>query len=68
MSNQSQVNLSSKYKVARIGGIKTPFFFRPINEDICLIHSIFESEEYALPIENFQPKLILDCGGNIGCS
>lgn len=68
MSNQSQVNLPSEYKMARIGGIKTPFFFRPINEDICLIRSIFESEEYALPLANFQPKLILDCGGNIGCA
>ena len=25
-------------------------------------------EEYRLPIENFQPKLILDCGANIGIS
>lgn len=30
--------------------------------------SIFGFQEYALPIRDFQPKLILDCGANIGCS
>lgn len=30
--------------------------------------SIFQFREYALPINNFFPKLILDCGGNIGCA
>lgn len=30
--------------------------------------SIFLHEEYRLQIENFRPRLILDCGGNIGCA
>ena len=29
---------------------------------------VFSSQEYQLPLESFQPKLILDCGGNIGCA
>ena len=33
-----------------------------------IINSIFGFQEYQLPIEDFQPKLILDCGGNIGCA
>lgn len=32
------------------------------------MNSIFQFHEYALPIENFQPKFIIDGGGNIGCS
>lgn len=61
-----QLNLPFEYRVARINGIRTPFFFRPIEEDISLLNSIFGFQEYLLPIKNFQPKLILDCGGNIG--
>ncbi len=67
MSNQPQLNLPFEYRVARINGIRTPFVFRPLNEDIYLIQSIFGAEEYALPID-FKPRLILDCGGNIGCA
>ncbi len=33
-----------------------------------IINSIFGFQEYQLPINDFQPKLILDCGGNIGCA
>ena len=47
-------------------GVQTPFAYRKADETI--VHSIFDAEEYKLPIENFQPKLILDCGGNIGCA
>ena len=60
------INLPFEYKTTRIEGV--PFFFRPINEDVTVINSIFGSQEYQLPINNFQPKLILDCGGNIGCA
>lgn len=35
---------------------------------MAIMTSIFNFQEYLLPIENFQPKLILDCGGNIGCA
>ena len=60
------INLPFEYKVTRIEGL--PFFFRPIVEDVAIIESIFGSQEYQLPLNNFQPKLILDCGGNIGCA
>ena len=68
MSNQPHLNLPFEHKVARIDEIRTPFFFRPIDEDVALLNSIFTAGEYALPLKNFHPKLILDCGGNIGCA
>lgn len=63
-----KLNLPFEYRVAQIRDVRTPFFFRPMEDDAKIIQTIFESEEYMLPIENFQPKLILDCGGNIGCA
>ncbi len=68
MSNQPKLNLPTEYQVARISGFPKPIFFRPIEEDIYIIRSIFEQGEYTMPLKNFSPKLILDCGGNIGCA
>ena len=63
------INLPFDFKIVDIPGIPTKFFFRPIFADVVVIRSIFGDEEYQLPpIKNFQPKLILDCGGNIGCA
>ena len=63
------INLPFEYRVLQIDGLKNPFIFRPIYADIFVIRSIFGFEEYELPpIKDFQPKLILDCGGNIGCA
>lgn len=50
--------------VTLLKDIPTPFAYR--KEDDPIVKSIFNAQEYLLPIENFQPKLILDCGGNIG--
>lgn len=67
--NAPRLNIPFEHKVARIGGVPTPFIFRPINADIGIINLIFGAQEYQLPtIKDFQPKLILDCGGNIGCA
>ena len=44
--------------------LKTPMVFRAI--DKWQIRSIFKELEYDLPFGDFYPKLILDCGGNIG--
>ena len=63
-----KLNLPFEYEVSRIDGVPTPIICRPIKEDITVIRSILLGQEYLLPIENFQPKLILDCGGNIGCA
>lgn len=52
--------------VTYIEGISTPFIYR--NSDVSIIESIFNKDEYRLPLDGFQPKLILDCGGNIGCA
>ena len=49
-------------------GKPTPFAFRPGTSDVNVMESIFKGQEYALPIQGFQPKLILDCGGNIGAA
>ena len=57
-----------EYEVANIDVVPTPVVFRPIEEDVSIMKSIFLHEEYRLQIENFQPRLILDCGGNIGCA
>ena len=52
-----------------VPNIPTPLATRPkVKSDKGLIGVIINREEYRLPIENFQPKLILDCGANIGLS
>lgn len=56
------------FNLINIQGLPTPFAYRPNTSDEPVIKSIFQFQEYALPIQNFQPKLILDCGGNIGCA
>ncbi len=56
---------SSKIKFVNLENIKgeaVPLAFRPGTTDEPIINSIFKSQEYFLQIENFQPKLILDCG------
>ena len=62
----TQFNVSFGFNVINIQGLPTPFAYRP--DDSSIIVSIFEKQEYLLPIKDFQPKLILDCGGNIGCA
>lgn len=52
--------------VASFKGIATPIAYRPDDEPI--VESIFNGNEYELLVANFNPKLILDCGGNIGCA
>ncbi len=61
-----EVNENTPLKVIDMNGI--PFSFRDILFDLDTMRQIFVNEEYRLPIKNFQPKLILDCGSNIGCS
>lgn len=57
------------FNIVSIPGVPTPIAFRPnFREDQIVIQSILIGGEYRFPIENFQPKLILDCGGNIGCA
>ena len=48
------------------GGINVPFAYR--KADLPIFKAVFEAEEHSIPVENFKPKLILDCGGNIGCT
>lgn len=67
-TKSTQFNASFGFDITNIPGLSTPFACRPINEDISIINSIFGFQEYQLQLKEFQPKLILDCGGNIGCA
>ena len=42
--------------------------FRPSSPDYGHLREIFMNNSYFLPIKDFQPKFILDCGANIGGS
>lgn len=69
----NKIDVPFAFEIIDIPGIKTPFARRPIREDKSVVNSILgrglEKSEYRLPtIKNYQPKLILDGGGNIGCS
>ncbi|MBR1580133.1 MAG: FkbM family methyltransferase [Selenomonadaceae bacterium] len=55
-----------EFRMYKIDWIKTPMVFRYIDE--WLIKPIFAVREYAIPLKDFEPKFILDCGGNIGTS
>ena len=53
--------------VTLLNGIETPFAYR--KNDKPIVDSIFEKKEYLLTgLKDFEPKLILDCGDNIGCA
>ena len=55
------------FTITQMQGISTPVAYRQC--DTWVIEQIFRNEDYRLPaIKDFQPKLILDCGGNIGCA
>lgn len=54
------------FNMLKIDWIKTPMVFRQIDQ--WLIKPIFAVREYAIPLKDFEPKFILDCGGNIGTS
>lgn len=64
-----QFNLPFGFNIANIPNVPTPIGFRPnVPGEMEIIQSVLVYQEYLLPLEDFQPKLILDCGGNIGCS
>ena len=69
-SISAQFNFPFNFNVVDLDfqGNKIPFAFRPGTTDETVMQNIFQYEEYLLPVEDFQPKLILDCGGNIGCA
>ena len=65
-SISSFFNSGVSITVTNLPSVSTPFAFRAV--DAPIVRSIFEREEYFIPIIDFRPKLILDCGANIGCS
>ena len=45
-----------------------PFSYRGETSDEVVGNEILEEGKYVLPMEDFQPKVIIDCGSNIGYS
>ena len=62
MSNEQNL---PELKIVNIPNVKTPVAFRPNTSDVPLLNSIFNVQEYLLPINGFHPKSILDCGANV---
>ena len=54
------------FQMATIPNIKLPVAVRPQTSDELLLNGIFAAQEYQLPLPNFKPRLILDCGANVG--
>lgn len=72
-SSSNQFNTPFTFNLINIPEITTPFACRPLKEDDAVVTSILgrglNNSEYRLPgIKDFQPKMIVDGGGNIGCS
>ena len=68
ITQNDNMSAPPQFQFINIDGSPIPFAFRPNTADVATIQEIFQKKDYTLPINNFQPKLILDCGGNIGCS
>ena len=62
------VTTTPPLQLINIRGTNIPFAFRPESIDPVTMQQIFQNGDYVLNIKNFNPKLILDCGGNIGCA
>ena len=56
------------FNMANIENMKVPLAFRPNTSDKWLLNKIFGEQEYNFKINNFAPRLILDCGANVGYS
>ena len=51
-----------------VKGIKFPVALRRGTIDEWIFNNIFNHKEYEMPLVDFQPRFIIDCGANIGCS
>lgn len=66
MSNTVDFIRSLDLQISDVMGL--PFSYRGGTTDEAVGQEIFEYGKYKLELENFQPKLIVDCGANIGYS
>ena len=70
MNSNTQQNTTDEellFNMVKISGIPIPLACRTNTySDKWLIGTIFQDEEYNLPLNNFNPKFILDCGANVG--
>lgn len=63
-----QVKSQQLFNMANVIGLKVPLAFRFNSSDKWLLNKIFNEEEYKFNLHNFKPKIILDCGANVGYS
>ena len=56
------------FQMANVSSLKVPLAYRPNTSDLWLLNKMFKDQEYNFKIHNFEPKLILDCGANVGYS
>ena len=63
-----QIKNQQLFNMANILNMKVPLAFRPNTSDQWLLNKIFQEQEYNFKIANFEPRLILDCGANVGYS
>ena len=61
-----QFNIPFTFNIINV--FNRPFAYRPTPYDTSVIVQNFQKQEYGFTINNFQPELIVDCGGNIGTS
>ena len=64
----NKVKSQQIFNMANIANMKVPLAFRPNTSDKWLLNKIFGEQEYNFKVNNFDPRLILDCGANVGYS
>ena len=64
----NKIKSQQLFNMANIANVKVPLAFRPNTSDEWLLNKIFVEHEYNFKIKNFDPRLILDCGANVGYS
>ena len=61
-------DLGVEINAFKVEGIKFPVALRMGTIDGWIFNNIFNHKEYEMPLVDFRPRFIIDCGANIGCS
>ncbi|MEP0885056.1 FkbM family methyltransferase [Trichocoleus sp. ST-U3] len=62
------IDVASKQFCISLKGYKHPLLIRYGTSDIHVLHQIFVEQEYSCLTDVVSPKLIIDCGANVGYS
>lgn len=57
-----------RLKQLKLKGYEHPLWFRRATSDRQVIHQVFVQQEYRILAQLGDPKVIIDCGANIGCT